>query len=316
MDEFWIIYALVFGAALVGVQAIYWIVFPTRRRQKAVNRRLALGEELRNPKAVLEALQRERGFMDYGNPTLTRMNDWLVQTGLQIRGEALVAVTVAVAIVFLVIWAAIIGLGVTSFILSALSGVGAVFLYLRRKRKKRIEQFAEQLPDAVDIIVRGVRVGHPLSVALSLVAREMPDPTGSEFGMTSDEINFGAEIKASLENLYRRVGQDDLLFLAIAINVQNATGGNLAEVLSRLARLVRQRIKVRLKIRSLSAEGRLSAILLSLMPFILFGAINLVASGYYGAVRNHPATIPVLVVGLALLGIGNLIMHRMVHFKF
>jgi tight adherence protein B len=191
-----------------------------------------------------------------------------------------------------------------------------VFLFLRFARSRRIQRFSDQLPDALDVIVRGVRAGHPFSTALGLVAKEMPDPIGTEFGMTSDEIAFGLDVRRAVENLYRRVGQDDLLFFVVSVNVQIQTGGNLAEILLRLSRLVRNRSKVRAKIKSLTAEGRLSAIFLTLMPFILFGVLNLIAPGYYAIARGHPATMPALVLGLSLLAIGNMIMYRMVHFKF
>src|SRR5205085_4749610 len=101
------------------------------------------------------------------------------------------------------------------------AGLSLVFLFLRRQRGKRIARFAEQLPDALDIIVRGVRVGHPFSAALRLVAKEMPDPIGAEFGMTVDEIAFGLDLRRAIENLYRRVGQEDLLFLTVSVNVQS-----------------------------------------------------------------------------------------------
>jgi tight adherence protein B len=155
-----------------------------------------------------------------------------------------------------------------------------------------------------------------LPVALDLAAREMPDPIGSELGMTSDEITFGQDVRTAVENLYRRVGHEDLLFFVVAINVQNQTGGNLAEVLSRLSRLLRNRSKLRLKIRALSAEGRVSAVVLSLMPFVLFGGIGLISPGYFGEIRNDPLVTPALIYGAISLLFGNMVMYRMVHFRF
>jgi len=177
-------------------------------------------------------------------------------------------------------------------------------------------EFTEQLPDALDVIVRGVRVGYPLPIALNLAARELSDPLATEFAMTFDEITFGQDVRTAIENLYRRVGHEDLQFFVVAIIVQNQTGGNLAEVLSRLSRLLRTRSKLRLKIRSLSAEGRISAVVLSLMPFILFGGISLISPGYFGEIRNDPLVMPALVYGVISLLLGNIVMHRMVHFKF
>jgi tight adherence protein B len=152
-------------------------------------------------------------------------------------------------------------------------------------------------------------------VALALVAREMPDPIGSEFGILADEVTFGLELTAAADNLVRRVGHEDLAFFAVAVNIQSQTGGNLAEILSRLSQMVRNRAKLRLKVRALTSEGRLSALVLSLAPFILFGIISLIHPAYFGDIRGHPIVVPALIVGLTLLTIGNVIMYRMVHFK-
>jgi tight adherence protein B len=148
------------------------------------------------------------------------------------------------------------------------------------------------------------------------VAREMPDPIGSEFGIVADEITFGLEQSTAIDHLCRRVGQGDLAFFATAVNVQHQTGGNLGEILARLSRLLRNRSKLRLKIRALSSEGRLSAIALSLAPFVLFAIISLISPDYFGAVRNHPVVQLGAGVGLVLLAIGNFVMYRMVNFKF
>jgi tight adherence protein B len=192
----------------------------------------------------------------------------------------------------------------------------AIGAYFVRQRARRIAMFADQLPDAIDIIVRGVRVGLPFTGAIALVAREMPDPVGTEFGMLADEIGFGLDVRSALDNLYRRVGQPDLLFLTVSLGIQTQTGGNLAEILSRLARLMRNRSTMRLKIRALSAEGRASAVTLSAFPFVLFFFVNFVSPSYYGAIWSNRLVDPAIYLSLLLLAAGNLIMYRMVHFRY
>jgi tight adherence protein B len=315
VDGLWVIYALVFGAALLGIQAAYWIFFRNRQQQKTINRRLALHEELSHPLDALEALRRERGFSNFSNPTLTQINDHLVQTGLKIDYNTLAICSLAIAVAFLIIFSLLIGFGLLSIVLSVLIGATAVLLYLRRARNRRIARFSEQLPDALDVVVRGVKIGHPFSTAISLVAKEMRDPIGTEFGMTADEITFGLDVNTAMENLARRVGQEDLLFFMTAINIQSKTGGNLGEILERLSRLIRQRSKIRLKIRALTAEGRMSSYFLSAVPFLVFAAINILTPSFYGEVKNHPATVPVFILAAALLTIGNLIIRKMVNFR-
>jgi tight adherence protein B len=316
MNELWIIAGFVFAAVVLGVEASYWLAVRSWRVKKSINRRLTLSKQLAGPVAVLNALRAERSFFEGKHPLLRRLNDWFAQTGLRPdRGVLLLSVSALGAVSFLA-WALILGAGVTSAAASILSTVGLIALFFEVARQKRIVRFTELLPDAIDVIIRGVRVGYPLPVALDLAAREMPDPIGSELGMTSDEITFGQDVRTAVENLYRRVGHEDLLFFVVAINVQNQTGGNLAEVLSRLSRLLRNRSKLRLKIRALSAEGRVSAVVLSLMPFVLFGGIGLISPGYFGEIRNDPLVTPALIYGAISLLFGNMVMYRMVHFRF
>src|SRR5262249_32641100 len=208
------------------------------------------------------------------------------------------------------------GFGIGTILLAPVATVLSILLYLKRVRSRRIARFAEQFPDAVDVIVRGVRVGYPFSSAISLVAKEMPDPIGTEFGMTADEIAFGLDIRSALENLYRRVGQEDLLFLVIAMSIQLQTGGKLSELLMRLARTVRLRQTLRLKVRALTAEGRLSGIFLSLTPFLLIGIISLLSPEYFRSVLDNPIIMPAAGFGLFLLLIGNVMMFKMINFKY
>jgi Flp pilus assembly protein TadB len=311
-----VITLLVFAAALFGIVAIYWLAFEARNTQKSISRRLTRSREHKDQAEVLDALRHERRIFSSDIPAIKQLNEWLTQTGLRLdRNWLLFSVFAATAALFLV-FGFVFDFGIGSFALALFSALVLIIIYLRTVRRRRIDRFAEQLPDAVEIIVRGIRVGYPVSVALDLVAREMPDPIGSEFGMTADEISFGQNIKSAMENLHRRVGQDDLQFLIVAVNIQTQTGGNLAEVLLRLSRLIRSRSKIALKIRALSAEGRISAKFLSLMPFIMVGIISLVSPSFFAEVRHSPAIEPALIYAAISLVIGNLVMYRMVNFKF
>jgi tight adherence protein B len=154
-----------------------------------------------------------------------------------------------------------------------------------------------------------------LPVAISLVAREMPDPIGSEFGLVADEMTYGLDLETAMNNLRARAGQSDLSFLVVAVSIQSKTGGNLAEILGNMSRMVRERAKMRRKIHSLSAEGRFSAVGLSLIPCVIFLAISMMTPTYYGEVKNDPMFMPAVYLALTIWAIGIVTMYRMVNFK-
>jgi tight adherence protein B len=311
-----VIFALVFVAATLAVYAFYWVLIFNRREQQVINRRLELNKQLRHTSVVLAALREERGIRNFSNPTLRRLGDWLTQTGTSIGQRKFPIAFLAGSVIFTAVFSKGLGFGLSAMLLAVVTSAAGIVIWLARCRNQRISSFGEQLPDAIDIIVRGIRVGLPFTAAVTLVAREMPDPVGTEFGMLADEIAFGLDIRTALDNLYRRVGQADLLFLTISVGIQTQTGGNLGEILSRLSRLMRNRANMRLKIRALSAEGRASAITLSAFPFVLFFGVNFISPEYYGAIRSNPLVEPAIYLGLFLLIVGNIIMYRMVHFKY
>jgi tight adherence protein B len=315
MNPLWAIYGLVFFAAILAIESLYWLAYDLRTTKKVMNRRLALNEKTEAKEQVLDILRRERGFSDFNSPALTKVSDFFVQTGLRVSRLVLLLWTLfGAAVIAFPLWE-------LSFPTWLAAGTGMILapavvgLYLARARAKRIDRFAQQLPDGLDIIVRGLRVGHPFVSAIELVAREMRDPIGSELGITADEMTFGQDIVTALTNLHRRVGQDDLVFLAIAVSVQSQTGGNLADVLGRLASLMRERVTMTLKIKALSAEGRLSGWFLSVMPFVLFGVIQLLSSSYFNGIKNSPFLVPALIYGFTSVILANIAIYRMVHFK-
>ena len=316
MNDLTIVVALIFAAATLTVYAIYWIVFVSRREQRLFNRRLELSKSLDNPSAVLETLREERSFSNFSNPALLKLSDWLSQTGIPIKPRSLGLSFLILYLVLSALLSIFLGFGLATIALALVATVAIMVFALSYLRSRRIFNFAEQLPDAIDIITRGVRAGLPFSSSVTLVAREMADPVATEFGMLADEIAFGLDLRSALDNLYRRVGQEDLLFLTVAVSIQSQTGGNLGEILSRLSKLMRSRSKMRLKINALSAEGRLSAIALTLLPFALFLIINVISPAYYSTVRGNALLEPAIYLGLSLLVVGNIIMYRMVHFKY
>ena len=316
MNDVSLISVFFFIAVALATQGLYWIAWRSRRAQRSMRRRLASSREGATAQGALNALRDERGLAEFGSPRLRRYNDFLAQTGLRLdRNLLLLCMFTLTALVFVVL-GLIFGYSAWMFVTAMVFAALLIGLFFRIVRQRRIGRFAELLPDSIDVTVRGLRAGYPLPAAIDLVAKEMPDPVGMEFRLTSDEISFGQDIRAAIDNLHLRVGQDDLLFLIMAVNVQSQTGGNLAEILGGLSRLLRNRAKVSMKVRALSADGRMSAIVLSLIPFILFGLISLISPSYFGEVRDHPLVTPALIYAAISLALGNIVMYRMVNFKF
>jgi tight adherence protein B len=196
-----------------------------------------------------------------------------------------------------------------------LAGLLFPFVTLLIVRKRRHAKFGEQFPDAMDIIVRSLRAGHPVPVAIGLVAQELADPIGTEFGIAADEVTYGADVETAMRNLYFRVGQEDLPLFVTAVAIQGSTGGNLSEILSNLSAVIRQRFKMRRKIRALAAEGKFSALFLSGLPIAVFLLLNVMTPNYYASIWQYDLTKIGLGCAAGWMMVGNILMYRMCNFK-
>lgn len=320
MDPELVQYGLIFsiGAAVfLAMEAAYLSISRRRSYTRQVNDRLKTLDQAESQADVLVLLRRARGLSADGRFVLPIIwfNRLAVQSGVasgKLKIGMGVSISVAVFVSFLVYlrFGPLAGFG-------AFVGIGGILplIVLMMRRRKRLRAFEAQLPDAIDIMVRGLRAGHPLPVSIAMVGREMPDPIGSEFGMTADELTYGLDLEASMSNLSARVGLEDLVLLVLAITIQSQTGGNLSEILSNLVKVLRGRSKMRRKIKSVTAEGRASAMILSALPFLVFGAIFLVSPDFYGKVWHEPAVPKVLAMAIGWMFLGNFIMFRMVNFR-
>lgn len=215
------------------------------------------------------------------------------------------------------------GLGlflVTRSVIAAALVVGLIaavvpFTTLLWLRASRIRKFETQLPDLLDTMVRSIRAGHPIPVSIRMVVQEYPDPAGVEFQQVADELTYGMDLETAMRNLGNRVRLHDLQIVISAISIQSKSGGNLAEILGNLAKVVRDRLRMRLKIRALSAEGRLSAIVLSALPFALYAILSVTAPAFYGDIWQHSIVYPVFIAAGIWMAIGNFVMWRLVSFE-
>jgi tight adherence protein B len=204
---------------------------------------------------------------------------------------------------------------IQALLIALFCGLVLPILVLRFLRNRRQKAFGAQFPDGLDMIVRSLRAGHPVPIAISMVAREMQDPIGSEFGIISDEITYGADLESALRNLFFRVGQDDLPLFVTAVAIQGTTGGNLGEILQNLSTVIRERFKMRRKVRALASEARASALILSSLPILIFMAIQFVTPDFYASVWDEDITKKALAAAGCWMMVGNFIMYRLVNFK-
>lgn len=186
------------------------------------------------------------------------------------------------------------------------------FLYLIYKRRKRFHKFEEKLPEALDLIARSLKAGHAFSSGLRLVSEEMEDPISFEFEKTLNEINFGISAQDALINMTDRVPLDDLRFFVISVLLQRETGGNLAEILENLARLIRERFKLNGHVRVLSAQARLSSYILIAIPFITALAIRFFNPKFFDAFFENPSGRYILAAGVVWMIVGIFFMKKMV----
>jgi tight adherence protein B len=317
MNEESFVYLLFFLSTMLLVLGFYQYYAKDQATQKKINRRMTLIESASSQAEALQILRRERGGL--GVWSLQRfhaLQDLCVQSGVRFQDArfrlalvGLAAFTTAALVYFL-------GFGLYTLPLGLTLTLALLYFWLSFKRRQRINRFSEQLPDVLEIIVRGLKAGHPLPIALSLAGRELPDPAGTEFGIVGDEVTFGLDITTAMWNMSKRVGAPDLLYVITSVSVQAQSGGNLGEVLSRLSRLIRERFRMRRKIMALTAEGRMSATILTALPVALFLIVNEMSPQYFGQVWNNPSFEKAMGAAALLLITGNFIMRRMANFKF
>ena len=317
IDPIYLVWLFVAISAGLTAEALYLLFFSRASYRSQINRRLRLSRDQKSRENVLVALRRERGLTSGGHYQLglVGLNRLVLQSGLTIGLPRLVIIVAVISVLAFVAVFLLRDDLVEASAAALVSATALPYLGLRMLRGNRQKKFAAQFPDALDTIVRSLRAGHPVPIAITMVGREMPDPMGSEFGMVSDEITYGADLETAMRNLYSRIGSDDLPLFVTAVGIQSSTGGNLGEILENLSGVIRQRFKMRRKIRALAAEGRASAMILSALPIGMFVVIQFLVPDFYGSVWHEHLTKVLLGCGIGWMLAGNLIMFKMVNFK-
>jgi tight adherence protein B len=323
--------ATVFVASLVGVGlfAAAWVALfgqDERRLRRRVDRlrapRTARVEQSGRP---VESLRRNRSDSSIAGfdrlikrfvPNIGLLRLRLARSGWPLKvGDYLLICLALSAITMLAIWLAFDFSALIDALVAVIVGVGLPHLALQQQINRRLKKFVALLPEALDLIVRGIRSGLPASEALKTIADEIDDPVGTEFRQVTDQMRIGVALDEAMWAAARRLGIAEFNFLVISLSIQQETGGNLAEILEKLSDMVRRREQMRLKVKAMSSEARASAMIIGALPFIMCGVISFVNPGYMNVLFTDPRGWVMIGVGLTSLLIGLAVMAKMIRFE-
>ena len=314
-----IIYGLIFVAVLLLVEGIYLLFFGRSiSLNSKINRRLDLLDKGGKRETVLEQLRKEatQHMNSQGIPLYSILADRAQKANIAFSPPALVAVMGLVSVV------AFMGLTIGTAAAPAVRiavalgmGIGGVYFWVNGKAKKRMELAQEQLPDAVELMVRSLRVGHPFSSAIQIVAKEVADPMGTDFGMIADEAAYGRDVSESLRDMAERLDMQDLRFLAVAVSIQQTSGGNLAEILDGLAKVIRARFRLFRRVKAITAEAKWSGMFLSGFPLGVMAVIQVTKPTFYDTVKETEYFIPAALAVFAMLAMNFIFMRVMTNIK-
>ena len=314
-----IIYGLIFIGVLVLVEGIYLVAFgKSISLNRRVNRRLEMLDKGTRREQVLEQLRKEmqQHMKSRSIPLYSLLAEKAQKAAIAFSPRQLIMLMGGVAVF------AFVGLTVGTetdppirAALSVLIGVGGVYFWINSKAKKRIGMIEEQLPDAVELMVRSLRVGHPFVSAIQIVSKEVPDPLATEMGIIADEAAYGRDVAESLREMAERLDMQDLRFVSVAVGIQQQSGGNLAEVLEGLAKVIRARFRLFRRVKAITAEAQWSGKFLSGFPLGCLAVIQVTDPHYYDEVLDHELFIPACFVVGILLTLNLIVMRALTNIK-
>jgi tight adherence protein B len=316
---------LVFISAVAVVEAIY-LIWRSLKVSEAVkiNRRIkAMSAGGAHGQDVLQLLRShqlttipwlERILSAF--PRFHALDRMIQQSGVNISLVKFIGVQLGgAAVVLLILWGVFNVQFGMALLIGLVVGVSIPYLYVVKKRIARHEKFTNQMPDALDYLARSMRAGNPFVSSLRSASSELPEPTGTEFGITFDEMNYGLELEDALYNLERRSGSEEMRFFVTAVLIQRTTGGNLADVLNRIAAVMRLRAITYRDIRILAAEMKLSANVLIALPFFVAAALSVLNPSYLPVLFEHQIGLIIIGLQLAFMLLGYVVIQRMINFR-
>ncbi len=314
---------LTFAAVILIIEGAYlWWIGAHGSAARRIARRLRLmsdGPEA-NSERVSILKQRRFAKAEWFDRSLHRLrlahaiDRLLLQSGLKWSVEYFIAIT-ALALVAAFTLGLLQPMPPPLLLVITAAFLSTPVLLLRRARTARLRRIERQLPEAADFLARAMRAGHSFNNVLQMVGNELPEPLSGEFRTAHQEINYGVPMNEALHNLAERVPLTDLRYLVIAVVIQRESGGNLAEILGNISHIIRERLKLAGKVRVLSAEGRLSAIILAALPFVMMCVMVMVNSAYVSTLWTHPTGIRMLWAGAVMIVLGGLWTRRIVQIR-
>ena len=314
-----VLYAAIFLAILLVVEGIYLFVRGSDQREQAANRRMKLAKQ--GDAATLKpSLLRNNvlggGVSQYLFALLPKLEHAFWAANIKTTpGKALLYCCLAFAgILFALLTLTPLPL-LFKLVISAFLAFGLPLLVLQITVGRQRKAFDEQLPDAINLITRGLQAGHPVQVAFGMVSREMADPIGSQFGNAIDEINFGRDRTAALRDIAERFPNPEFLFFIAAVEMQRESGGNLVGILDNLVTVIRERSNLKKKAYAVSAEGRLTAVMVGALPYVLMAFLLLTNASFILDVVDDPNFWPLMGGAWVLWLVGMIMIWRMVNIK-
>jgi tight adherence protein B len=332
MNDSWLkalILGCTFAAVLLLVEVLVGWMASNRVEGRAINLRLRMISEGRDREQTMSLLRRRQSNLSAYLPTFLqsmgqKFERMLVAAQVTMpTGRLMLLILLApVAIFFAIVVIMVIlqvpfALGRLVMVASFAGVVGAFLpiMYLNFRANRTRKKMQEQFPTALDVFVRGLRAGHPIAAALDLLTVEMPDPIGSQFGVVVDEVTYGAELRDALQGMADRWDLDDMRMFVVSLSVQSETGGNLAEILDNLSTVIRERHSMYLKVRALSSEGRMTAIMLTVLPLFAFAMLFIMNPGFYLDVADDPMFMPGFIGLIMMYVIGFVSIRKLVDLK-
>lgn len=332
MTETWIralILVCTFAAVALVAERFIGAVVRNRSAGNAINERLRLIAGGQSRDEAYNLLRRAPGLASGRLPSFlggagTKLERLLVAARVRMRTErVLLMLLLTPLILFLLICTLLFtagrGIGAGNILIIAAFAIAAGLLlplfFLQAMANANRKKMQTQFPIALDVFVRGLRAGHPVAAALDMLTVEMPDPIGSEFGIVVDEVTYGAELRDALQAMADRWDMEELRMFVVSLSIQTETGGNLAEILDNLANVIRDRASLFMKVRALSSEGRMTAVILTLLPILAFAGLFASAPEFYLDVSDDPFFLPGFGALILLYAVGFFIIRRLIDLK-